>query len=82
MGATAFGENNAHWKIFDTIIWTTTFIVQLINLKRKSTVDLLSFDAEPLYFDNPPSEEVVQLLQQATEDYSDEKSEADLQRAY
>ena len=53
-----------------------------IDLKRKSIVDLLSFDAEPLYFDNPPSEEVVQLLQQATEDYSDEKSEADLQRAY
>ncbi|MBE2295495.1 MAG: hypothetical protein IAF00_11105 [Phycisphaerales bacterium] len=45
-------------------------------------MDLLSFDAEPLYFDNPPSKEVVQLLQQATEDYRDEKSEADLQRAY
>jgi len=45
-------------------------------------VDLLSFDAEPLYFENPPSEEVVQLLQQAAEDYSDGKAEADLQRAY
>ena len=45
-------------------------------------MDLLSFDAEPLYFENPPSEEVVQLLQQAAEDYSDGKAEADLQRAY
>jgi hypothetical protein len=45
-------------------------------------VDLLSFDAEPLYFDNPPSEKVVQLPQQAAEDYSDGKAEADLQQAY
>jgi tetratricopeptide (TPR) repeat protein len=45
-------------------------------------VDLLSFDAEPLYFDNPPSEKVVQLLQQAAENYSDGKAEADLQQAY
>lgn len=45
-------------------------------------MDLLSFDAEPLYFDNPPSEEVVQLLQQAAEDYSDGQSEAGLQRAF
>ncbi len=45
-------------------------------------MDLLSFDAEPLYFDNPPSEEVVQLLQQAAEDYSNGTAEADLQRAY
>lgn len=45
-------------------------------------MDLLSFDAEPLYFDDPPSEEVVRLLQQAAEDYSDGKAEADLQQAY
>ncbi len=45
-------------------------------------MDLLSFDAEPLYFDNPPSEEVVQLLQQATEDYKSEASEDCLRRAY
>ncbi len=45
-------------------------------------MDLLSFDAEPLFFDNPPSEEVVQLLQQAEEDYSDGQVEAHLQRAY
>lgn len=45
-------------------------------------MDLLSFDAEPLYFDDPPSEEVVRLLQQAAEDYSDGKSETGLQRAY
>lgn len=45
-------------------------------------MDLLSFDAEPLYFDNPPSEEVVQLLQQAAEDYKSGTSAADLQRAY
>lgn len=43
-------------------------------------MDLLSFDAEPLYFDNPPSEEVVQLLQQATEDYKDGASEDYLRR--
>jgi len=45
-------------------------------------VDLLSFDAEPLYFDNPPSEQVIQLLEQAAEDYSDGTAEADLQQAY
>ncbi len=45
-------------------------------------MDLLSFDAEPLYFDNPPSEEVVQLLQQATEDYKSGASEECLRRAY
>ncbi len=45
-------------------------------------MDLLSFDAEPLYFDHPPSEEVVRLLQQAAEDYGDGKAEADLRRAY
>jgi len=45
-------------------------------------VDLLSFDAEPLYFDDPPSEEVVRLLQQAAEDYGDGKAEANLRRAY
>lgn len=45
-------------------------------------MDLLSFDAEPLFFDNPPSEEVVQLLQQAAENYGNGPAEADLQRAY
>lgn len=45
-------------------------------------MDLLSFDAEPLFFDDPPSEEVVQLLQQAAENYDDGQAEADLQRAY
>ncbi len=45
-------------------------------------MDLLSFDAEPLFFDHPPSEEVVQLLQQAAENYGDEQVEVDLQRAY
>lgn len=45
-------------------------------------MDLLSFDAEPLFFDTPPAEEVVQLLQQAAENYGDEQAEADLQRAY
>ncbi|CDH43390.1 MAG: hypothetical protein IPL59_13510 [Candidatus Competibacteraceae bacterium] len=45
-------------------------------------MDLLSFDAEPLFFDNPPAEEVVQLLQQAAENYGDGQAEADLQRAY
>ena len=45
-------------------------------------MDLLSFDAEPLYFDNPPSEQVIQLLEQAAEDYSDGTAEADLQQAY
>ncbi|HRD68464.1 MAG TPA: hypothetical protein PKY50_20245 [Candidatus Competibacter sp.] len=45
-------------------------------------MDLLSFDAEPLYFDDPPSEEVVRLLQQAAEDYGDGKAEANLRRAY
>ncbi|MEZ5582833.1 MAG: hypothetical protein R3F37_08760 [Candidatus Competibacteraceae bacterium] len=45
-------------------------------------MDLLSFDAEPLYFDNPPSEQVVQLLERAAEDYSDGTAEADLQQAY
>lgn len=45
-------------------------------------MDLLSFDAEPLYFDNPPSEEVVRLLHQAAEDYSDGKAEAALHLAY
>ena len=45
-------------------------------------MDLLSFDAEPLFFDHPPAEEVVQLLQRAAENYSDGQAEADLQRAY
>lgn len=45
-------------------------------------MDLLSFDAEPLFFDNPPSEEVVRLLRQAEENYSDGQAEANLQRAY
>lgn len=45
-------------------------------------MDLLSFDAEPLFFDTPPADEVVQLLQQAAENYGDEQTEADLQRAY
>ena len=45
-------------------------------------MDLLSFDAEPLFFDHPPAEEVVQLLQQAAENYGDDQAEADLQRAY
>ncbi|MCC7219482.1 MAG: hypothetical protein IT490_01985 [Candidatus Contendobacter sp.] len=45
-------------------------------------MDLLSFDAEPLFFDHPPTEEVVQLLQQAAENYGDDQAEADLQRAY
>jgi tetratricopeptide (TPR) repeat protein len=45
-------------------------------------MDLLSFDAEPLFFDSPPSEEVVQLLQQAEEDYSDGNAEAGLHHAY
>ncbi|MDG4560578.1 MAG: hypothetical protein P9E88_04720 [Candidatus Competibacter sp.] len=53
-----------------------------VDSLRKFVVDLLSFDAEPLYFDNPPSEEIVQLLQQAAEDYSDGQSEAGLQRAF
>jgi tetratricopeptide (TPR) repeat protein len=45
-------------------------------------MDLLSFDAEPLFFDDPPTEEVVQLLQQAADHYGDEQAEIDLQRAY
>ena len=45
-------------------------------------MDLLSFDAEPLFFDPPPADEVVQLLEQAAENYGDEQAEADLQRAY
>ncbi|MCB1776157.1 MAG: hypothetical protein KDI50_01860 [Candidatus Competibacteraceae bacterium] len=45
-------------------------------------MDLLSFDAESLFFDSPPAEEVVQLLQRAEENYGDEQAEADLQRAY
>jgi hypothetical protein len=45
-------------------------------------MDLLFFDAEPLFFDTPPAAEVVQLLQQAAENYGDEQAEADLQRAY
>lgn len=45
-------------------------------------MDLLSFDAEPLFFDHPPAAEVVQLLQQAAEHYGDEQAEADLQHAY
>ncbi|MEE4376300.1 MAG: hypothetical protein V2J55_02145, partial [Candidatus Competibacteraceae bacterium] len=45
-------------------------------------MDLLSFDAEPLYFDSPPPERVVQLLEQAAEDYSDGTAEANLQQAY
>ncbi|MCP5420122.1 MAG: hypothetical protein H6970_13770 [Gammaproteobacteria bacterium] len=45
-------------------------------------MDLLSFDAEPLFFENPPSDEVVQLIQRAAEDYSDGNAESDLQRAY
>lgn len=45
-------------------------------------MDLLSFDAEPLFFDHPPAEEVVQLLQRAAENYSAGQAEADLQRAY
>lgn len=45
-------------------------------------MDLLSFDAEPLFFDNPPPEKVVQLLRRAEDDYSDGQAEADLQRAY
>jgi tetratricopeptide (TPR) repeat protein len=58
------------------------FIFLSYRFAEETPVDLLSFDAEPLYFDNPPSEEVVQLLQQAAEDYSDGKAEADLQQAY
>ena len=45
-------------------------------------MDLLAFDAEPLFFDTPPTDEVVQLLQHAAENYGDEQAEADLQRAY
>ena len=45
-------------------------------------MDLLSFDAEPLFFDHPPAEEVVQLLQRAAENYGDGQTEADLQHAY
>jgi tetratricopeptide (TPR) repeat protein len=45
-------------------------------------MDLLAFDAEPLFFDPPPAQEVVQLLEQAAENYGDEQAEADLQRAY
>ena len=45
-------------------------------------MDLLSFDAEPLFFDHPPAEEIVQLLQRAAENYGDGQAEADLQRAY
>jgi hypothetical protein len=45
-------------------------------------MDLLFFDTEPLFFDTPPAAEVVQLLQQAAENYGDELAEADLQRAY
>ena len=45
-------------------------------------MDLLSFDAEPLFFDDPPTEEVVQLLQQAADHYGDEQADVDLQRAY
>jgi tetratricopeptide (TPR) repeat protein len=54
----------------------------LYRFAEETPVDLLSFDAEPLYFENPPSEKVVQLLHQAAEDYSDGKAEADLQQAY
>ncbi len=49
---------------------------------RRFLMDLLSFDAEPLFFDPPPADEVVQLLEQAAENYGDEQAEADLQRAY
>jgi len=59
-----------------------TLLVFMNDLLRKFIVDLLSFDAEPLFFDHPPSEEVVQLLQQAAENYGDRQAEADLQRAY
>ncbi|MCP5195231.1 MAG: hypothetical protein H6974_00285 [Gammaproteobacteria bacterium] len=45
-------------------------------------MDLLSFDAEPLFFDDPPGEEVIRLLQRAAENYGDESAAADLQRAY
>ena len=44
-------------------------------------MDLLSFDAEPLFFDTPPADEVVQLFQQAAENYGDEQVKADLHRA-
>ena len=45
-------------------------------------MDLLSFDAEPLFFDSPPTDEVAQLLEKAAQNYGNEQAETDLQRAY
>ncbi len=45
-------------------------------------MDLFAFDAEPLFFDTPPADEVVQLLQHAADHYGEEQAEADLQHAY
>ena len=44
-------------------------------------MDLLSFDAEPLFFDSPPTDEVAQLLEKAAPNYGNEQAETDLQRA-
>jgi tetratricopeptide (TPR) repeat protein len=46
------------------------------------TVDLLDFDSEDLYFDETLNPEAKQCLDNAAENYGDEKAESELLRAY
>lgn len=45
-------------------------------------MDLLEFNGQPMYFDEPVSAEVEGLLRSASEGYSEGKAEQDLFRAY
>lgn len=45
-------------------------------------MDLLDFEAQPLYFDVPPPAEISDLIQEASERYGDPEAEALLLRAY
>jgi hypothetical protein len=45
-------------------------------------MDLLDFDPEPLYFDDPLSPEVDALLRAAADGYGEDQAEAHLMRAY
>ena len=45
-------------------------------------MDLLDFDAQPLYFDEPLPEAVMQLIEQAAELYGEPEAEALLTRAH
>ena len=45
-------------------------------------MDLLDFDPEPLYFDDPLPPEVEALLRAAADGYAEDEAEAHLMRAY